>query len=69
MPVCVPPPEHFEKKWHWLRHPRGNDCYPLKWENGQWTNEDTFAINPRDAAREGYKYVGPCEEPTSDATA
>lgn len=69
--VCEPPPEHRDKRWHWLRYagPRisqvGDKPSPMKWENGRWNNEDCFEYSATDAFAHGWRYVAPCEEPKS----
>lgn len=57
---CVPPPEHREKRWHWLRD--GATLVCGRWQESEWRIE-AYRLSPVMADRNGYSYVAPCEEP------
>lgn len=63
-PRCEPPPEHREKRWHWIKRPNSEGPIPLVWVNATtgWICVGE-AISPDRACDRGWRYVAPCEEP------
>lgn len=59
-----PPPEHADKRWHWLEH-NGQPTvagWAVKWDGGWWTVSDDYGA-PDYMAQAGYRYLGPAEPP------
>ncbi len=62
---CVPPPEHQDKRWHWLD---ANGLAPvvLSWIDlpPEWfATGYQKPFSPRELEDLGYRYIGPCIPP------
>lgn len=60
---CEPPAEHLGKRWHWLRTPSGEIEPALVNEHGVWEILHDQPMGAVSAYADGWRYVGPCEEP------
>lgn len=70
-PRCEPPPEHREKRWHWLRDHLSNLSVGLWLSDAHlWSIRCGTLFTdgaPDKLAEKGWRYVAPCEEPKTGA--
>lgn len=60
---CVPPPQHTDKAYHWLRGDSGIHVFswssgPELWMATGWTGNNQHS--PDEMAERGWSYLGPC---------
>jgi len=65
-PRCLPPAEHLDKPWHWLKH-WSTGLHAARWlYQVDWLNPELWAMTGRlvrsdAAASQGYSYHSPAD--------